>query len=204
MNQLPDELYPIAGTAAEVTLAVQAGARFIQLRNKSEDQERLRSEIRASLQSCTSFGAVLVVNDHWELALEEGAPYIHLGQEDLKTADVARIHRAGVKLGISTHDHTELGKARAVQPAYIALGPIWETTLKVMPWRPQGVNRVKLWADLVKPIPLVAIGGITAERAPACRMAGAAAVSAVSDIFRNDDPIARIHHWRRCLQEGGA
>lgn len=204
MSLLPDELYPIASTAVEVALAVQAGVRFIQLRNKSEDQEYLRSEIRASLRSCTAFGAVLVVNDHWELALEEGVPYIHLGQEDMETADIARIHQAGVKLGISTHDHTELTRARAVQPAYIALGPIWETTLKVMPWRPQGVNRVKLWANLIEPIPLVAIGGITAERASACRLAGAAAIAAVSDIFRTDDPVARIHHWRKCLQEGGS
>ncbi|OOL19720.1 thiamine-phosphate pyrophosphorylase [Bombella intestini] len=204
MNILPDELYPIASTAVEVTVAVRSGVRFIQLRNKSEDQAYLRSEIRTALQSCTSFGAMLVVNDHWEIALEEGAPYIHLGQEDLKTADIARIHRAGVKLGVSTHDHMELGKARALQPAYIALGPIWETTLKVMPWRPQGINRVKLWSDLLNPMPLVAIGGITAERAPTCRMAGAAAVSAVSDIFRNGDPVSQIQHWRECLKSGGA
>ncbi len=204
MSSLPDELYPIASTAAEVTLAAQSGVRFIQLRNKSEDQAYLRLEIRTALQSCTSFGALLVVNDHWEIALEEGAPYIHLGQDDLKAADVTRIHRAGVKIGISTHDHMELETARAIQPAYIALGPIWETTLKVMPWRPQGINRVKLWSDLLTPIPLVAIGGITAERAPVYRMAGAAAVSAVSDIFRNGDPVAQIHHWRKCLQEGSA
>lgn len=103
------------------------------------------------IERCASFGALLVVNDHWKIALEEGAPYIHLGQDDLKTADATRIHQAGVKLGISTHDHMELGKARAIRPAYIALGPIWGTTLKVMPWRPQGINHVKLWSMFAEP-----------------------------------------------------
>lgn len=196
---LPDVFYPIAGTADEVAAAVKAGARFVQLRVKSSDRAYLSSEVRMALKICTSVGATLVVNDHWEIALEEGAEYIHLGQEDMLSADIPYIHKAGVKLGISTHDHTELENARAVNPTYIALGPVWETTLKVMPWAPQGIERVKEWRRLIDPIPLVAIGGITAERGLLCLEAGAAAISAVSDIFRNGDIRSRIHYWQKIL-----
>ncbi|MDF7674801.1 thiamine phosphate synthase [Acetobacteraceae bacterium ESL0709] len=203
MKSLPDVFYPIAGTADEVALAVGAGARFIQLRNKSEDEVLLREEIRSALKVCRFHGAILVVNDHWELALAEKAPYIHLGQEDMQGADIDRIHKAGVKLGISTHDHTELDRARAVNPAYIALGPVWKTKLKVMPWAPQGLGRVGEWARLIAPVPLVAIGGVTVERARACIEAGAAAVSVVSDVFRNGDIAERVHLWRKALDNGG-
>lgn len=196
---LPDVFYPIAGTADEVAAVVKAGARFVQLRVKSSDRAYLSSEVRMALKICTSVGATLVVNDHWEIALEEGAEYIHLGQEDMLSADIPYIHKAGVKLGISTHDHTELENARAVNPTYIALGPVWETTLKVMPWAPQGIERVKEWRRLIDPIPLVAIGGITAERGLLCLEAGAAAISAVSDIFRNGDISSRIHYWQKIL-----
>lgn len=196
---LPDRFYPIAETSDEITKAVKAGARFIQIRNKSDDKELLKREIRAALKVCQDYKAVLVVNDHWALALSEGAPYVHLGQEDIQTADIERIHQAGVKLGISTHDHAELARACKLDPAYIALGPVWETTLKVMPWAPQGLGRVSEWAKSIAPVPLVAIGGITAERASSCIKAGAASVSVVSDVFRKGDIAERVHQWRKAL-----
>lgn len=203
MTHLPDVFYPIASSAHDVTLAVQSGARFVQIRLKSDDHSFLRNEIKAALHVCRQHHAILVVNDHWKIALEEGASHVHLGQEDLITADCRMLRQSGVKLGISTHDRKELEVAQRLDPYYIALGPIWETTLKVMPWRPQGIAKIREWVDVITPTPLVAIGGITAERSAQCLEAGAASVSVVSDIFRHRDTVdARVRHWRACIKGG--
>ena len=90
---------------------------------------------------CTRHGADLIVNDYWQIAIDERCSWVHLGQEDLVDADVKAIRRAGLKLGVSTHDHAELEKGLAVDPDYVALGPIWPTALKKMPWAPQGLER---------------------------------------------------------------
>ncbi|GBQ04925.1 thiamine phosphate synthase [Saccharibacter floricola] len=202
MTHLPDSFYPIASSADEVAQAVKAGACFIQLRAKTEDKNFVRHEVRKALEVSRVYQACLVVNDHWEIALDEGAPYIHLGQEDLLSADYKAIHRQGVKLGVSTHDHHELSSAQKVDPHYIALGPVWETTLKVMPWQPQGLKRVREWASLIAPIPLVAIGGVTTERSLSCLKAGAEAVAVVSDVFRHTASIEqRVKAWQEALRD---
>lgn len=197
---LPGVFYPVAGSASEVALVVQAGARFVQLRLKAPGTEKLapetvRAEISQALSFCRASSAVLVVNDHWEAALEAKAPWIHLGQEDLRTADRARIARAGVKLGLSTHDLPELEIALALEPDYVALGPVWPTTLKIMPWAPQGVGRVREWAARAGKVPLVAIGGLDRARAQACLEAGAQAVAMVSGVFRTSDPAREARLW---------
>ncbi|MXV44461.1 thiamine phosphate synthase [Saccharibacter sp. 17.LH.SD] len=193
--------YPIAGTAEEVERVAALGARFIQLRFKSTDRAHIVEEVSRALASCRHYHAQLVVNDHWEVALEQGASYIHLGQEDLETADLTRIRRGGLKLGVSTHSHEELNKALAVKPDYVALGPIWETTLKVMPWKPQGLERVREWATLIDPLPLVAIGGVTLARCRSCLEAGAHSVAVVSDIFRHSDLEGQTRKWQQALGE---
>jgi thiamine-phosphate pyrophosphorylase len=149
------------------------GARLIQIRIKDQPPNIVRAESRAARDTCERAGALLIVNDHWQLALDEGCSFVHLGQGDLDTADVVAIRAHGVRLGISTHDHAELDRARALKPDYIALGPIYPTVLKQMPWAPQGLERIGEWRKLVDGIPLVAIGGLTVERVPAAFEAGA-------------------------------
>jgi len=144
---------------------------------------------------CTQHGAQLIVNDYWQLALEESCDFVHVGQEDLDTADVPALKRAGVRIGISTHDHVELERALTLQPDYIALGPVYPTQLKAMRFGPQGLERVTEWKQLIGNIPLVAIGGITVERLPGVFAAGADCAAVVSDITWNPNPEARAQQW---------
>ncbi|MFT9147253.1 MAG: thiamine phosphate synthase, partial [Acetobacter sp.] len=140
-------------------------------------------------------GVCLVLNDYWRIALDEGIDYIHLGQEDLDTADLAAIRQGGLRLGISTHCHAELERALACGPDYVALGPIWETRLKKMAFGPQGTGKLTEWRELIGSMPLVAIGGITLERAGSCIAAGADCVAAVSDFIRHPDPEGQVKAW---------
>ena len=114
------------------------GIRLVQLRVKDKPEAELVAEIRAAEAICLAHGCMLVVNDHWRIAIKEGCRFVHLGQEDLAEADVGAIRAAGLKLGLSTHDDDELDKALAVRPDYIALGPVYPTILKKMKWAPAG------------------------------------------------------------------
>jgi thiamine-phosphate pyrophosphorylase len=195
MSATLDRFYPIVGTAAWVERLTRLGARLIQLRIKNQPLEIVRSEIRSARDACARAGAVLIVNDHWQLALDEGCSFVHLGQEDLDGADIRAIRARGVRLGISTHDHAELERALAFKAHYIALGPIYPTVLKQMPWAPQGLARIDEWRRLVRGIPLVAIGGLTVERVRAVFEAGADTAAVVTDIVRHPNPDDRAREW---------
>lgn len=170
------------------------GLKLVQLRIKDQPEAVVRKEIAEGIALCRAHGATLVVNDYWRIAIDLGAEWLHLGQEDLAEADLAAIRAAGLKLGISTHSDEELETALAVKPDYVALGPVYETTLKVMPWKPQGLARVADWRGRID-VPLVGIGGITLERAPEVFAAGADTISVVSDVLRAPNPEARLTQW---------
>ena len=187
--------YPVFDSAAWVARAVPLGVKLVQLRIKDAPEEVLRAEITTALDLCRQHGALLVVNDHWQLAIELGADWLHLGQEDLDTADIPAIRRAGLKLGLSTHDHAELDRALALSPDYIALGPVYPTILKKMKWTEQGLDRLTEWKARIGDIPLCAIGGMSVARAPGAFAAGADTVAAVTDITLNADPEARMREW---------
>ena len=190
-----DRFYPIFESADWLARALPLGVRLVQLRIKDAAPDALRAEIARSRDLCRAAGAVLVVNDHWQEAMDLGCGWIHLGQEDLDTADLPAIRRAGLRLGISTHDEGELDRALALAPDYIALGPVWPTILKQMKWHRQGVGRLRDWKARIGGIPLVAIGGLTPARAAEAFAAGADIASAVTDITLNPDPEARIRQW---------
>lgn len=187
--------YPVLDSADWLERLVPLGIGLVQLRIKDMAVPRLRAEIRRARTICARYGTVLVVNDHWRLAIEEGCDWVHLGQEDLDGADPAAIRAAGLKLGISTHDQSELDRALALNPDYVALGPVWPTILKQMRWQQQGLARVTEWKAQIGELPLVAIGGISVERAPSALAAGADIVAAVTDITLNPDPEARVRAW---------
>ncbi len=149
---------------------------------------------------CGENGCTLVLNDYWEVALDTGIGFIHLGQDDLRDADLEAIKLAGIKFGVSTHDDAELDLALAAEPDYVALGPIYETKLKAMPWSPQGLDKIKEWRRKIGTLPLVAIGGLTPERAAAVLDAGADSVAVITDFLTSSDPDARIEDWLRQLQ----
>jgi thiamine-phosphate pyrophosphorylase len=189
-----DRFYPVLPDIDWLERLVPLGVRFVQLRLKDAPETEVRRQISRAMALCAAHGAQLVVNDYWRAAIKLGADFVHLGQEDLAAADVPAIRQAGIKLGVSTHDHDELAKALAVEPDYVALGPIYETKLKKMKWAPQGLARVRDWKDAA-PCPLVAIGGITVERAPDVLAAGADSIAVVTDLVTHPDPEARTREW---------
>ena len=190
-----DIFYPIVPDLAWLERLVPLGVRTIQLRLKDADPERVRREIGESMELCARHRCQLIVNDYWQAALALGADYIHLGQEDLAAADVEAIKAGGARLGISTHSVAELATALAAGPDYVALGPVYETRLKVMKWAPQGLDRLADWKRRVGGLPLVAIGGITPERADGVIAAGADSVAVITDFFTHPDPPARVRQW---------
>ena len=188
-------VYPIVDGAAWISRLARQGVRLVQLRIKDRTEEAVRAEILAAKACCDVASVQLVVNDYWRLALTAGCDFVHLGQGDLEGADIPALRRAGVRLGISTHDESELERALALRPDYVALGPIYPTLLKVMPWRPQGLARIGEWKRRIGSLPLIAIGGLTAERLPGVFAAGADVAAVVTDIVRAPDPDARVRQW---------
>lgn len=182
----PIGFYPVVPDAAWVQRLLGWGVRTVQLRIKAAEHgpAEIEREVRAAVEAGRAApGAQVFINDHWQLALAAGAYGVHLGQQDLDTADIKALRDAGLRLGLSTHTPAELARAHAVQPSYLAIGPIYPTTLKVMPYEPVGLERLKAWAAQAAPYPVVAIGGISLERLPgvmACGVDGAAVVSAVT------------------------
>lgn len=187
--------YPIFDDVSWLRRMLPLGVKLMQMRLKDQLEDALRAQLSEARDLCRAHGAVLVVNDHWQLAIELGCDWVHLGQEDLDDADVAAIRAAGLKLGVSTHDKAELARVLALQPDYVALGPIYPTILKKMKWHQQGVEKLSVWKALMGDIPLIAIGGMSTERAPGAFEAGADVVSAVTDITLHDDPEGRVKSW---------
>ncbi len=190
-----DRFYLIVPDVAMLERLVPLGVRLVQLRLKSADEAETGRQIARALRACAAHGAQLVVNDHWRQAIDLGADFVHLGQEDLDTADIPALRRAGMRLGLSTHDEAELERALGLDPAYMALGPIYPTLLKQMPWAPQGLERIGAWRRRIGSRRLVAIGGLTPERVPGVLAAGADSAAVVTDVVTAPDPEARTRQW---------
>ena len=190
-----DIFYPILPDVTWLERLVPLGVQTVQLRLKEVPPTEVRRQIRDSIEICREHNCQLIVNDYWREAITLGANYIHLGQEDLEGADLLDIAAAGIKFGISTHTTEELATALAAQPDYVALGPIYETKLKEMRFAPQGLDRIRDWRRRIGKLPLVAIGGLTLERAPGVIAAGANSVAVVTDIVTHPDPEAHTREW---------
>jgi thiamine-phosphate pyrophosphorylase len=189
-----DPFYPIVPDTNWLARLLPRGIKLVQLRIKDQPERVVRAEIEKAVALCANYGCELVVNDYWREAIAAGAGFVHLGQEDLGAADLSAIRAARVKIGISTHNIEELEVALAAKADYVALGPIYATTLKAMPWPPQGLPRIAEWRSRVA-CPLVAIGGITLGRAPLVLAAGADSVAVITDIVTSQDPEERAENW---------
>ena len=190
-----DPFYLIVDSADWIDRLLPCGVRLVQLRVKDKPHDVVRTEIARSAAACRAAGAQLVVNDHWQAAIEAGCDYVHLGQEDLDTADLPAIRRAGLRLGVSTHDEAELDRALGVSPDYVALGPVYPTILKAMRFAPQGLDRLGTWKRRIGATPLVGIGGLTLDRVAGVLAAGADSAAVVTDITLAADPEARTRAW---------
>lgn len=192
--------YPIFDSADWLERMVPLGVEIVQLRMKERSEDELRREIARAKAICDAENCTLVVNDYWQLAIELGCDFIHLGQEDMDTADWAAIRAAGLRFGLSTHDGAELERALSFAPEYIALGPVYPTILKKMKWDPQGLERVTEWKKRVGATPLVGIGGLSVARAAGVLTAGADCVAAVTDITLNPTPETRLKEWLEAVK----
>jgi thiamine-phosphate pyrophosphorylase len=191
----PDRFYPVVDSVAWVARLALLGVGTIQLRVKNLNDAEALQLVTDALEAIKGTRAKLVVNDYWRAAIEAKAQHLHLGQEDLVDADLKAIRAAGLTLGVSTHDDEELAIGLAAKPDYVALGPIYPTTLKSMRFAPQGIPKISEWKKRVGNIPLVAIGGIKFEQAAAIFAAGADSIAVVSDVTQNADPDARVKQW---------
>ena len=191
----PDRFYPVVDSVAWVARLALLGVGTIQLRAKNLSESDALQTVIDALEIIRGTPARLVVNDFWRAAIIAGAKHLHLGQEDLAGADLKAIRTAGLTLGLSTHDDEELETALRAKPDYIALGPIFPTTLKSMRFAPQGIPKITEWKKRIGDIPLVAIGGIKFEQAAGIFAAGADSIAVVSDVTQNADPDARVRQW---------
>lgn len=194
MKNFP-KFYLIIDDVAWLPRFLPLGLKLVQLRIKDQPEDVIFAQIQQAKTLCEAAGCQLVINDYWQLAIEAGCDFIHLGQEDLQAANISAIKSAKLKLGVSTHSEAELKMALDVSPEYVALGPVYETTLKKMLWKRQGVARVAQWKKMVGDTPLVAIGGLTIERAAGVYDAGADCISVVSDVLQHENPEARLDQW---------
>ena len=191
----PDRFYPVVDSVAWVARLAALGVGTVQLRAKELDDSQALQLVRDALAVTRGTRTKLVVNDYWRAAIAAGAEHLHLGQEDLADADLKAIRDARLTLGLSTHDDEELATALRAKPDYIALGPIFPTTLKSMRFAPQGIAKISEWKRRIGDIPLVAIGGIKLEQAAEIFAAGADSIAVVSDVTQNADPYARVKQW---------
>jgi len=187
-------LYPVVDSVEWIARLLEAGVRTLQLRIKDCEDHEVEDAVREAIVLGKQYRARLFINDYWELAIRHDAYGVHLGQEDLDVADLARIRQAGLRLGISTHDDTELDRALALRPSYIALGHIYPTQTKDMPSAPQGVVELKRHLARLQGVPTVAIGGISLARVPEVLATGVGSIAVVSAITQAAD-------WRAATQE---
>ncbi len=183
-------VYAVVDSAAWVQRVFAAGIRTVQLRIKDPATPDLEAQVRQSIAAAAEVSAAqLFINDHWQLALRCGAYGVHLGQEDLESADFAALRSAGVRVGLSTHSYWEVARALALQPSYIACGPLFATSSKDMPWIPQGLDNLRYWAQLLD-TPVVGIGGLTLGHMADVAASGAAGAAVISAITQAEDPDA--------------
>ena len=197
----PDRFYPVVDSLDWIKRLTALGVGTIQLRAKELNDSEALQLVSDALELTKGTATKLVVNDYWRAAIVANAQHLHLGQEDLAEADLHAIREAGLTLGISTHDDAELETALRADPDYIALGPIFPTTLKSMRFAPQGIPKITEWKKRIGQIPLVAIGGIKLEHAADIFAAGADSIAVVSDVTQNADPDARVGEWLRTFRQ---
>ncbi|KFF68969.1 thiamine-phosphate pyrophosphorylase [Pectobacterium brasiliense] len=181
-------LYPVVDSVEWIERLLGVGVKTIQLRIKDRSDEQAEAEVIQAIALGRRYQAQLFINDYWRLAVKHQAYGVHLGQEDLDTADLAAIKQAGLRLGVSTHDDRELARAVAISPSYIALGHIFPTQTKDMPSAPQGLAELtRHITDLQGRFPTVAIGGISIDKVPAVLKTGVGSIAVVSAITQAPD-----------------
>lgn len=179
------ELSAAGGTAEKL---VRAGAGIIQLRAKNEGSKAVL-EAALAVRAATRGRALFIVNDRVDIALLSEADGVHLGQDDIPLTDARELMPSAI-IGLSTHNIEEAEEASSLGADYISFGPIFRTRTKKDADTPKGLERLRALANEVR-LPIVAIGGITADSAVPVLEAGAASIAIISGILLADDMQAR-------------
>jgi thiamine-phosphate diphosphorylase len=195
-------IYPIVDNNAQLALLMQAGARIIQLRIKSEQiTPEIEAQVREAIRISQDFPhSQLFINDYWQTAIEYGAYGVHLGQEDILCANLNAIEAAGLRLGLSSHCFWEVARALTIAPSYVACGPLFPTRAKKMPWIAQGIENLRFWVHAI-PHPVVGIGGVNAENLTAIRSTGCASASIIQAIVTDTDPAGAFKRFEKQWEE---
>lgn len=195
-------LYPVLPTADWVERVLGFGVKTVQLRSKQPKSPALMTEIERCVAAGRRHDAQVFINDHWREAVEAGAYGVHLGQEDLREADLAAIAAAGVRLGLSTHGYYEMLTALHFRPSYLALGAVFATTTKTMPTAPQGLARLARYVKLLDGVvPAVAIGGIDGGVLPDVLATGVGSAAVVRAVTEAADPAAATAALQRAFTQ---
>ena len=175
-------IYPIVDNLEHLKKLFDTGASLIQFRVKDKSQSDILVLVKKAVELSKKYSfSKLIINDYWEAAIESGAFGVHLGQEDIKNADISTLRSSGLRLGISTHSFWEVSCALHLSPSYIACGPIFQTRVKKMPWLPQGIRNLSYWVRIL-PKPLVAIGGINLNNLESVKKTGVEIISLINGI----------------------
>lgn len=193
-------LYPVVNSISWLERLLKTGVKTIQYREKQLTGSELDLAVKQAAELGRQYQAKLFINDHWQLAMKHQAYGVHLGQEDLQLADLFEIKKSGLKLGISTHGHYEMLKAKQYQPSYLAVGAIFPTRTKDMTGQIQGVDTLAKLVAINPDIPMVAIGGITLERAAKVAATGVGSIAVVTAITEADNPEHVVQLFNQILQ----
>jgi thiamine-phosphate pyrophosphorylase len=203
--QLP-KLYPITDRrlsglshAEQVARLCEGGARLVQLREKHLSPREFYAEALEALRVARSFGAQLVVNDRADVALASGADGVHLGQDDMPASAARSLLGGGAIVGFSTHNVEQAASASASPVSYIAVGPVFATSSKENPDPVVGLEGVRRVREPAGRLPVVAIGGITAENARSVLEAGADSVAVIGALLNTSDPAEITRRTRAFL-----
>jgi thiamine-phosphate pyrophosphorylase len=194
--QLP-KVYPITDTAVsglshceQVKRLIAGGAALIQLRDKRAPSRVFYSDAQAALQIARSAGVKLIINDRVDIALALRADGVHLGQDDMPVEAARRLIGDQAVIGFSTHNLEQIREALSFPIDYLAFGPVFPTTSKRNPDPVAGLKELKLACEMVLPMPVVAIGGISPSNASDVLNAGASSVAVISTVLANPSRIA--------------
>ncbi|PIT09697.1 thiamine-phosphate diphosphorylase [Snodgrassella communis] len=197
----PLKFYAVVPSADWVARMVDAGANTVQLRNKTAIGSALYREIERSVAYAKDSPTQLFINDFWWEAVDCGAYGVHLGQEDLESADLVMIQSAGLRLGVSTHSSEELAKALAVSPSYVACGAIFPTKTKTMPSQPLGLDKLRQYVSQAGSMPTVAIGGIDLSNAGEVLATGVSSLAVVRAVTEAAEPEKIVKAFQALWQE---
>ncbi|MBP9707922.1 MAG: bifunctional hydroxymethylpyrimidine kinase/phosphomethylpyrimidine kinase [Oligoflexales bacterium] len=191
--------YPIVEDTALIKPLLELGIKTIQLRVKGKVLVEVEQMVKDADQLCKEKNAQLFINDYWQLAIKYNCFGVHLGQEDLLTADLVAISTAGLRLGLSSHSYEEAARILAIKPSYVALGPIFETTCKSMRFGPQGFEKLAIWKRIFPNTPIVAIGGLKRQHVTELKKYKVNGVAVISDVVKDAEPLKAAAEWLSLL-----